>query len=305
MSNKEKGDLLEKIVGQLCSGIKDAKVENNIKVLGKSGVQRQVDTFIHGKVGAFEVKIIVDSKNYTAPVDIKDVESISGMMSDVGANLGVIVCPGGFTDGAQKRADNAGIKLYEIYDQSLGNSNLFIPLRYIETRISKYNFGFSSTSAAGPFSLPVDSSRWIFHIDDQTLKPEEVPVYLWNKELIPQKEGNYHVKVGAVKVTDTQDKNLAQYCDLDVEIVVVDDYYLKLFPASFIKPSGTTGKEQFDLRIDLYSKKEDMIKNGWKPFPSLEEMNKAADIENQPPGIRELLMRNYYSVVDPEAQDGL
>lgn len=301
VSTKEKGDLLEKIVGQLCSGIKDARIENNIKVLGKSGVQRQVDTLIHGKVGAFDVQIVVDSKNHTAPIDIKDVESISGMVSDVGANLGVIVCPSGFTEGAQKRADNAGVKLYEIYDPSLGNSNLFIPLRYVEARISKYNFQFSGTSAAGPFSLPTDSSRWIFHIDGQLLKPDEVPVYLWNKELIPQKEGEYQVNVGAVKITDVQDKYFVQYCDLEVSVIVVDDHYLKLFPASFIKPSGTTGKEQFDLRIDVYSKQEDMIKNGWKFFSSLEEMNKAANIENQPAGVRELLMRNHYSIESSDA----
>ena len=295
-TNKQKGDLLEKIIGQICSGIKDSKIENNIKLVGKSGVTRQIDTLVIGKVGAFEVKILVDSKNHATPIDIKEVESIGGMVSDIGANLGVIVCPAGFTDGAKKRAENAGIQLFEVYDQSLGNSNLFIPLRYVEARISKYNFGFSGTSASGKFMLPIDSSRWVFHIKDKVLEQKDIPIYIWNEEMVPQEKGKYSVKIGAVKVTDNQDPKLVQYCDLDVGITVIEDYYLKLFPASFIKPAGTVGKEHFDLRINLYSKSEDMVKNGWKQFNSMDEMNKAADIENQPPGIRELVMKNYYSI---------
>lgn len=300
LTTKEKGDLLEKIVGQLCSGIKNAKTESNVKLVGKSGVSRQIDTLISGKIGAFEVRILVDSKNHSIPIDIKDVESMAGMATDVGANLGVIVCPSGFTEGARKRAKGAGVQLYEIYDQSLGNTSLFIPLRYVEARIDKYNFSFSSTSAAGPFSLPVDSSRWIFHIDDKILKPDQVPLYIWNKELVSQEKGEHAVTIGAVKITDTKDKNKVQYCDLTVGLVIIEDYYLKLFPASFLRKSGEVGKEHFDLRIDIYSKREDMLKNGWAHFESFEEMNKVADIENQPPGVRELLIKNYYSIVDPK-----
>lgn len=296
VTNKEKGDLLEKIIGQLCSGIKNAKTESNIKLTGKSGTERQIDVFIKGNVGAFEVKILVDSKNHSTPIDIKEVESIAGMTEDVGANLGVIVCPSGFTDGAKKRAETAGVQLYEIYDQTLGNTNLFIPLRYVAPYIARYNFRFSGTSAAGPFSIPTDQSRWQFNIDDKVLAPDEVPVYIWNKRMVPQQKGNYAVKIGAVKMTDPQDKMSVQYCDLDVGIQVEEDYYLKLFPASFIRKVDEAGKEHFDLRIDAYSKKEDMLKNGWQHFLTLEEMNKAADIENQPAGVRELLMREVYTI---------
>ena len=75
LTSKQKGNLLEKIVGQLCSGIKNAKTESNVKLLGKSGTERQIDVFIKGNVGAFEVKILVDSKNHSAPIDIKEVQS--------------------------------------------------------------------------------------------------------------------------------------------------------------------------------------------------------------------------------------
>ena len=57
----------------------------------------------------------------------------------------------------------------------------------------------------------------------------------------------------------------------------------------FTTKSG--GIWNFRLHIDLYSNPEDMVKNGWRQFDTLEEMNKAADIENQPKGIRNLIVR--------------
>lgn len=297
LSKKEKGELLEKIIFQICSGIKNTKIEKDIKLIGKSGVERQIDVFITGEVGAFEVKIFIESKNHSTAIDIKEVESIVGMVEDVGATLGVIVCPSGFTDGAKKRASRAGLQLYEIYDQSLKNSNLFIPLRYIVPYITGHKLSFNSTSAAGSFSLPIDKTRWQLNIENKILSPEEVGVYVWNKHMVPKQKGNYFVRIGAVKITDSQDRNFVQYCDLDVEVEIEEDYYLKLFPASFIRKVDEKGKEYFNLRIDAYSKKEDMLKNGWQDFKNKEDMNKAADIENQPAGIRELLIREGYSIL--------
>ena len=180
--------------------------------MGRSGTHRQIDVFITGIVGAFEVKILVDSKNYAAPVDINDVESLIGMVADVGAHLGALVCPAGYTEGAKRRAETGGIQLYQVYDQSLGNTDLFIPVRYVAARIGKYQFCFSGTSA------------------------------------------------------------------------------------SFMRKIDASGKEHFSLKMDAYSTKEEMIKNGWTLFNSLEEMNNAADIANQPQSVRELLFRETYTI---------
>jgi hypothetical protein len=295
LNSKQKGDLLERIVGQICAGIANAKVETDTKIIGRSGTRRQIDVFIKGTVGAFEVTIIIDSKNYSGPVDIKDVESMIGMVDDVGANLGVIVCPAGFTEGAKGRALTSGIHLYEIYNQALGNTDVFLPLRYISPRIGKYQFGFSGTSAAGPFRLPADPSRWVFHIDGNVVNPRDVPAYLWNRQMLPHIAGEHLVTIGAVKITDPTDERYVQYCDLEVNVQVVEGHYLKLFPASFIKRVDDVGPEHFNLKFDAYAKKEDMLKNGWTHFDTLEEMNKAADIENQPQSVRDLMVREEYS----------
>ena len=295
VTSKQKGDFLEKIFGQICSGIKNAKIEHDARVTGRSGTTRKIDYLITGDVGLFKVKILVDPKNYADPVDIKDVESIAGMVEDVGANLGVIVCPTGFTEGAKNRAEMAGIQLYEIYDHSLGNTNLLIPVRLILPRTGGFGLNFSATSAAGPFHLIGDESRWRLHIDDKVLTYRQVPIYLWNNDKVPQKKGHHVVEIGAVKITDSENTQSVQYCDLACEVEVVEDYFLKLFPASFVRRVDETGKMHLNLKLDLYSKDEDFLKFGWQQYGTMEEMNRAADIENQPEGVRDFVMRANYA----------
>ena len=76
---------------------------------------------------------------------------------------------------------------------------------------------------------------------------------------------------------------------------VVEKYFLKFVPASRLR-NLSDGKENFGFRVDLYSKEEDMVKHGWKLFESLQEMNEAADIENQPESIRNFIVRPRYEL---------
>lgn len=103
------------------------------------------------------------------------------------------------------------------------------------------------------------------------------------------------VDFGAIIISDIQEPQGVQYCEVGINVEVIERYYLKLFPASFLKRISD-GKEKFDLRIDLHSKEDDMLKNGWKHFDSLDEMNKVADIENQLKGVRNLLIKPEYSI---------
>lgn len=85
MSTKSKGDLLEDVVEQMCSGIKNAKITRNAKILGKkTNTERDVDILIEGMIGTFEVKIAVESKNYAEPVGVEKVESLKSKLEDIG-----------------------------------------------------------------------------------------------------------------------------------------------------------------------------------------------------------------------------
>src|SRR5260221_12447543 len=70
----------------------NAEVSTNVKVRGKdSGTERQIDIAVRKKVGQFDLFIAIDCKDYSEKVDVKDVETVMGLVADVGANQGAIV----------------------------------------------------------------------------------------------------------------------------------------------------------------------------------------------------------------------
>jgi hypothetical protein len=299
MSSKEKGDLLEDIVERICSGIENVRIKRNAKIVGrKTHTERDIDVLIEGQIGVFKVKIAVESKNYGNPVGVEKIESLKSKLEDIGADLGVIVCPAGFSEPARQRAAFDGIQLFEIFDPQLGNTDLFVPVRYVEPEIKNFRFQIRHR-AQGPFSMPTDNSRWRFHIGGRMMNAQQLVLYTWNNDMIPQQAGRHVADFNALAMSDAADPQSMQYCEIAIEINVSENYYLKLFPASFLKNS-VNGKQAHNLRLDIYSKEEDMLKNGWKKFKSLKAMNKAADIENQPEGVRNLVIRSNYAIAIPE-----
>ncbi len=293
-SSKEKGDLLEEIIEELCVGIKNVKVSRNLKIIGKkTKEEREIDVYIEGKQGVFDIKIAIESKNYGEPVGVEKVESFKAKLEDIAADLGVMVCPTGFTEPAKKRAEFDGIQLFEVYDERLGNSKWFIPIRFIEPELTKHRFTFKGRGG-GPFSISIDSQKWRFHIEGKILTTEEFTTYLWNKGKIPQKAGEHKIDHGAVVISEEGNPDKVQYCEIEVDVVVEERYFLKLIPASFLKKTSEN-KQNFQIKLDLYSKEKDMLNNGWRKFLTLEEMNQAADIENQPEGIRGLILHPKYT----------
>ncbi|MDZ7867242.1 restriction endonuclease [Acidovorax sp.] len=80
-------------------------VHPNVKLVGHlSGTERQIDTLIECRVGEDRSKrIIVDAKLHARPLDVKDVEELEGMIKDVRADRGFLVCPNGFSEAARRR----------------------------------------------------------------------------------------------------------------------------------------------------------------------------------------------------------
>jgi hypothetical protein len=86
----------------------------NAKIKGYiSRRKRQIDVLIDYRYNTdISRRIVIDAKNRSRPIDIKDVESFEGLMCDVRAQRGFIVCANGYTKAALKRAqDHIGIRL--------------------------------------------------------------------------------------------------------------------------------------------------------------------------------------------------
>lgn len=94
-----------------------AKVEHNVRIKGRtSEVHRQVDVLVTQNIGQYSMTIAIDCKDYKKPVDVKGVEEFAGMVSDIGANKGVLVCPAGFTETAKTVAKKLQMELYRPVD---------------------------------------------------------------------------------------------------------------------------------------------------------------------------------------------
>lgn len=84
-------------------------VTPNARVSGtRSGLNRQIDVLIDLRHDTDNSRrIIIDAKARSRRIDVTHVEAFRGLMEDVGATHGYLVCPQGHTEAAQRRAQDA------------------------------------------------------------------------------------------------------------------------------------------------------------------------------------------------------
>jgi len=109
----------QKRVADLFRKIEGAVVDEDVTEVGQdSGVPRQLDVRVQLPLSidvgqGFEievpVKIIVDAKAHSQPLDVKDIEEIAGLKDDVRANLAVAVTPEGVSEGGRQRGRALGV----------------------------------------------------------------------------------------------------------------------------------------------------------------------------------------------------
>src|SRR5258707_968864 len=84
----------------------DMTVVANARLKGAiSGVKRQIDVLLDFRFDDdLSRRVIVDAKRRKRPINVKQVEEFEGMMRDVRATRGIIVCPNGYSQAAHRRA---------------------------------------------------------------------------------------------------------------------------------------------------------------------------------------------------------
>lgn len=134
-----------------------AEVLHNVRIKGRhSGTLRQIDVLVTERIGQYTINIIIDCKDYKRPIDVKGVEEFNGLLDDVGAQKGVLVCPCGFTEAAKKRASKYQIDLYSPVDTSSHKWQASVKIPALcDWRGVSIAFGVSVTSPL-PFLLPYD-----------------------------------------------------------------------------------------------------------------------------------------------------
>lgn len=133
----------------------DAKVTHNAHVEGKlSETTRQVDVLVEQYVGQYPIRIALDCKDYKTPVDLKAVEEFHGLLVDIGAHKGALVCPSGFTKTAKKRAKKLDVELFSPADTDPHKWQVSLQMPAIcDFRAMRIAFSISS-AAPMPLRLP-------------------------------------------------------------------------------------------------------------------------------------------------------
>jgi hypothetical protein len=87
----------------------DVTVIPNASIVGSiSGVPRQIDVLVDARwEEGLSRRIIYDAKLRKRKLDVKDIESFEGMMRDVGAARGILVCAAGWSPAAEARAEQS------------------------------------------------------------------------------------------------------------------------------------------------------------------------------------------------------
>lgn len=171
----------------------DAIVEHDVALPGRlSGRGRQIDILVRQRIGQYEIRIVLDCKDYSRPVDVKGVEEFHGLLQDVGAHKGALVCPRGFTGAAKVRAEGLQISLYSPVDTDPHKWQVAVRIPvlcdFAEAAIA---FGLK-ISSMGPVSIPADffSTAHAYDITGNDLGlPADLALAKWDDGLYPMEAG--------------------------------------------------------------------------------------------------------------------
>jgi len=185
---------LEQLAQRIYSELdRRAVVKHEDRILGlNSNLHRQIDVSIRADVAGHAVLVIVDTKDYSDPADINDVEQFSATLADVRASKGVMICNAGFTKGAHQLAKRSGIDLCSVFEAGHRDwgEDLKIPVLMDNTGVIVRQRGLIALPKG--FSVPTDSAQWRFAVSGQSLKPTEQFARAWNENRVAKDIGEWH-----------------------------------------------------------------------------------------------------------------
>lgn len=87
-------------------------VRRNVRIPDRVTAQpRQIDVLIEIETKGHSLKLVVDAKFHSTPIDVRDVEAILGLADAIGANKAIIVCANGWSEPAAAKASHVGCDL--------------------------------------------------------------------------------------------------------------------------------------------------------------------------------------------------
>ncbi|MEW7984558.1 MAG: restriction endonuclease [Candidatus Thiodiazotropha sp.] len=233
---KELENLVAMIQRQLSP---DANVQHNVMLDGvDSETKRQIDVLVEQNIGQYTMQIVIDCKDYSKPVDVKGVEEFHGLVQDVRAHKGALVCPAGFTKSALKRARKLQIDLYRPVSTGKHKWQATVTAPVLcDFRSSYMSFGISC-SAPKPLTLPQDFYNLPVHDEEgnELGTSLETAQAKWDEGILPSEPGEHeHISIfDDTKVLIDNGHNDTVEVELTVGLFVKQNLYLGHLPINEI-----------------------------------------------------------------------
>lgn len=267
--------LVAKIQKQLAP---NSEVLHDVRLDGRqSRRKRQIDVLVRQKVGQYEIMIVIDCKDYARPVDVKGVEEFSGLLTDVGAQKGVLVCPRGFSEAAKTRAEGLQIDLYSPVDTDPHKWKATASIPAIcDFRKAGMSFGIS-ISAPVPFTMQYDffKRNVAYDKDKNPLGTMlEHAMQKWNEGTFPTEPGE-HQELAVFDTREVLTDNgygMLVPVDMCVSLHVESELYYGQFPIQQIsgfKDELSGGVIANAFTVGLLS--PDEVQRAWTRISSIED----------------------------------
>jgi len=92
-------------------GVDGIKVDHDVGIAGKSGVEHQVDVSWQFRQATVEHHVLIECKNYSSAISLEKVRNFYAVLQDIGNCQGLMVTRTGFQSGVVKFAEYYGIGL--------------------------------------------------------------------------------------------------------------------------------------------------------------------------------------------------
>ncbi len=104
--------------------VKTTDVRHNVKLIGKSGQEHQIDVYWEYEIAGVKHKVAIECKNYNSTVPIGKVRDFYGLLYDLNNVSGIMVTKVGYQAGAKKYAAFYGIDLKELRTPNWGEASI-------------------------------------------------------------------------------------------------------------------------------------------------------------------------------------
>jgi len=248
---KNTGIDYEKLIHKIYTELEpNADVRFNDKILGRSGIERQIDVSIRTKIAGHDILIIIQAKDHSTPIDIKVLGEFVFVVNDIGASKGILICSSGFSRSLIKAAKEYKIDLFTAHDASNIRWQTVIKLPVIrETYACKVEFRwamkFTSIIPGYKSNLPKSffDSIWFFEfntIDGNKISMQNAFLMNWDNDPIYREPGRHKM----ILFDTAFFKHEA--ADFEITNAYIDYTLQRKYHFKFVSPDEYRGIREFE-----------------------------------------------------------